>query len=94
MSTGAAPALTPQQVETLSLARNGITSGVYLSSIPHYLPNLKNLSLEGNHLRLFKDIDLIAGRNGKLEHLRELIIAGNPIRELEIQNGRQEKYKR
>ncbi|THH28012.1 hypothetical protein EUX98_g6178 [Antrodiella citrinella] len=81
------------EVETLSLARNGITSGVYLSSIPHYLPNLKNLSLEGNHLRLFKDIDLIAGRNGKLEHLRELIVAGNPIRELEIQNGRQEKYK-
>ena len=82
------------QVETISLARNGISSGMHLAAIAHYLPNLKNLSLEGNSIRLWKDMDLIAGRNGKLEHLRELILTGNPIRELEYQNNRVDKYKR
>ncbi|KAH8100008.1 hypothetical protein BXZ70DRAFT_939960 [Cristinia sonorae] len=80
-------------VETLSLARNGLTSSVHLAAIPHYLPNLKNLSLEGNALRSYKDMDLIAGRNGKLEQLRELILTGNPVRELQYQNNRVDKYK-
>ncbi|TCD70222.1 nuclear mRNA export, poly(A)+RNA binding protein [Steccherinum ochraceum] len=81
------------EVETVSLARNGLASGVHLNAIPHYLPKLKNLSLEGNSLRFWRDMDLIAGRNGKLEQLRELILTGNPIRELEYQNNRVDKYK-
>lgn len=36
----------------------------------------------------------MSGRKGKLEFLRELILAGNPIRELEYQNNRVDKYKR
>ena len=43
---------------------------------------------------MWKDLDYISGRKGKLEHLRELILAGNPIRELEYQNNRIDQYKR
>lgn len=71
-----------------------MNSGVYLSAINHYLPKLANLSLAGNNLRLWKDLEYMSGRKGKLEFLRELILAGNPIRELEYQNNRVEKYKR
>ena len=62
--------------------------------LPHYLPKLANLSLEGNNLSVWKDLDIISGRKGKMEHLRELILKGNPIRELEYQNNRVEKFKR
>ena len=66
-----------------------------LSTLSHYLPNLANLSLEGNHLKLWKDLDIIGnGKRGKLQHLRELILIGNPIREIEYQNSNVGKYKR
>ncbi|KAF7795999.1 hypothetical protein EIP86_007168 [Pleurotus ostreatoroseus] len=81
------------EVQTISLAHNNLQSGVYLSTIYHYLPKLANLSLEGNSLKAWKDLDYISGRKGKLEFLRELILTGNPIRELEYQNNRVEKYK-
>lgn len=79
---------------TVSLAHNNISSGVYLQSLYHYLPKLANLSLEGNNLKMWKDLDYISGRRGKLENLRELILKGNPLRELEYQNNRVDKYKR
>lgn len=60
----------------------------------HYLPGLKNLSLEGNALRGWKELDYISGKRGRLEQLRELILVGNPIRELEYQNNRAAGYKR
>lgn len=81
------------EVQTISLAHNGIQTGALLSTLSHYLPRLANLSLEGNHLKMWRDLDHIAGKKGKLEHLRELILKGNPIRELEYQNNRAEKYK-
>lgn len=65
-----------------------------LTTLSHYLPRLANLSLEGNQLKLWKDLDFISGKKGKLEHLRELILKGNPLREVEYQNNRAEKYKR
>ncbi|KAG1843532.1 hypothetical protein C8R48DRAFT_736712 [Suillus tomentosus] len=80
-------------VQTLSLANNNISSGQLLSTLAHYLPKLANLSLQNNNLKVWRDIDFISGRKGKLEHLRELILLGNPLRELEIQNGRGDKYK-
>lgn len=81
------------EIQTMSLAHNAISSGQILSILPHYLPKLANLSLEGNSLKVWKDLDFISGKRGKLEHLRELILKGNPIRELEYQNNRVEKYK-
>lgn len=65
-----------------------------LAHLSRYLPKLANLSLQNNGLSTFKDIDYISGRKGKLEHLRELVLIGNPIRELEYKNNRGEKYKR
>ncbi|KIP04393.1 hypothetical protein PHLGIDRAFT_31380 [Phlebiopsis gigantea 11061_1 CR5-6] len=83
------------EIQTLSLAYNGIRIGAVLSTLSHYLPGLANLSLEGNQLKVWRDIDSISGngKRGKLEHLRELILKGNPIRELEYEKNRVEKYK-
>lgn len=81
---------TPQ---TISLANNNIGSGQLLSTLAHFLPQLANLSLQNNNLKVWRDIDHISGRRGKLEHLRELILLGNPLREIEMKNGRGDKYK-
>ncbi|GJE96575.1 NTF2-like protein [Phanerochaete sordida] len=81
------------EIQTISLAHNGIQTGMLLSTLSHYLPRLANLSLEGNQLKMWKDLDFISGKKGKLEHLRELILKGNPLRELEYQSNRAEKYK-
>ncbi|EIW83907.1 NTF2-like protein [Coniophora puteana RWD-64-598 SS2] len=80
-------------VQTISLANNNISSGQLLSTLAHYLPNIANVSLQNNNLKVWRDIDYISGRKGKLEQLRELILLGNPLRELEFQNGRGEKYR-
>lgn len=82
------------QVHTISLANNKIASGQLLSTLAHYLPKVANLSLLNNDLKVWRDIDYLSGRKGKLEHLRELILIGNPLKELEIKNGRGDKYKR
>ena len=65
-----------------------------MSSLAHYLPDLKNLSLEGNKLQGWKEMDYISGKRGRLTKLRELILTGNPIRELEYKNNRIATYKR
>ncbi|KAG9314828.1 hypothetical protein JVU11DRAFT_3922 [Chiua virens] len=80
-------------VQTVSLANNNISSGQLLSTLAHYLPKLANLSLKNNDLKVWRDIDYLSGRRGKLEHLRELIMIGNPLRELEIKHSRGDKYK-
>ncbi|KIJ67053.1 hypothetical protein HYDPIDRAFT_128640 [Hydnomerulius pinastri MD-312] len=80
-------------VQTISLANNNISSGQAISTLAHYLPKLANLSLQNNSLKVWRDIDYICGRKGKLEHLRELILLGNPLRELEVKNGRSDKYR-
>ncbi|CAL1716423.1 unnamed protein product [Somion occarium] len=81
------------EVQTLSLAHNNIGNGQLIATLPHYLPGLRNLSLEGNQLKTWRDLDYITGRRGRLEQLRELILTGNPVRELEYQNNRAEKFK-
>ncbi|EJF64631.1 NTF2-like protein [Dichomitus squalens LYAD-421 SS1] len=81
------------EIETISLAHNGLTSGRMMSTMSHYLPWLKNLSLEGNEFRGWKDVDYISGKRGRLEQLRELILVGNPVRELEYKNNRAALYK-
>ncbi|KAI0267684.1 NTF2-like protein [Gloeopeniophorella convolvens] len=83
-------------VRTVSLANNNLQTTQFISTITHYLPNLANLSLENNNLRVWRDIDSlsqISDRRDKLSNLRELILIGNPIRELEYQNNRVDTYK-
>ena len=89
------PLITPHnQVQTISLANNKLSNGQTIAHLSHYLPNLANLSLQNNNLRLWKDLEYLSGRKGKLKQLRELVLLGNPLREEEYQNGRGEKYRR
>ena len=81
-------------MQTISLAYNNIMSGRVLSRLPHYLPNLVNLSLQGNKLATWRDLEYISGRKGKLSQLRELILLENPIRNIEYENNRADRYKR
>ena len=82
------------QVQTISLANNNFANGQTIAHLSHYLPNLANLSLQNNKLRSWRDLDFISGKRGKLAQLRELVLLGNPFREIEFQNGRGDKYKR
>ncbi|KAI9000551.1 NTF2-like protein [Trametes punicea] len=81
------------EVETISLAHNNLTSGRMMSTLAHYLPKLANLSLEGNKLSGWKEIDYISGKRGRLSQLRELVLVGNPMRDLEFKNNRAQQYK-
>jgi nuclear RNA export factor len=64
-----------------------------LQALPQYLPKLSNLSLQGNNLKLWKELDVIAKGRKRLDHLRELVLLDNPVREGEIKIGRGEVYK-
>ncbi|KAJ3995862.1 hypothetical protein F5050DRAFT_1799946 [Lentinula boryana] len=68
------------QVQSLNLAKNHL-SGQHLSLLSHYLPGLANLSLQDNDLKSYRDLDFVSGRKDKLVGLKELLLAGNPLRE-------------
>lgn len=83
-------------VRTISLANNNLQATHVITTIAHYLPNLANLSLENNSLRVWKDLDSISqlsDKKDKLLKLRELILIGNPIRDIEYQNNRVDNYR-
>src|SRR5882757_402820 len=85
------------KVRTISLANNNLQSTHVITTIAHYLPNLANLSLENNNLRVWKDLDSISqlsDKKDKLLKLRELILIGNPIRDIEYQNNRVDNYRK
>ncbi|RDB26344.1 mRNA export factor mex67 [Hypsizygus marmoreus] len=80
------------KVQTLSLAKNNL-QGPHLQHLSHYLPHLANLSLQDNRLRTWRDLDFISSRRGKLLHLRELVLLGNPIREQSFREDNGQRYK-
>ena len=65
-----------------------------MSSLAHYLPDLKNLSLEGNKLQGWKEMDYISGKRGRLTKLRELILTGNPCTVVPVDEEKWKEYKR
>lgn len=65
-----------------------------LNSLSHYLPKLRNLSLQGNGLKQWRDLDFLSGRKQKLQNLRELIMIDNPLRDFELKNNRGDNYQR
>ncbi|OCB88767.1 NTF2-like protein [Sanghuangporus baumii] len=80
-------------VETISLADNNIHSGSQICSIGHYLPELRNLSLQGNKLQAWRDIDQFSTKHRRLGQLRELVFIGNPLRETLLRDGQAEEYR-
>ncbi|SJX61774.1 related to mRNA export factor mex67 [Sporisorium reilianum f. sp. reilianum] len=81
-------------VVTISLAHNGFRNLGPVSSLPAYLPNLQNLSLEGNDLKWTKDLDTFAVRKSKLTNLKELLLTGNPVHASALAAGNEEGYRR
>ena len=82
-------------VETISLANNNISAGTHLVPLSHYLPQIRNLSLQDNKIKSWRDVEYIAGtKTKKLSVLRELIFIGNPLRESEVNSNKPEQYKR
>jgi nuclear RNA export factor len=82
------------QVISISLANNNLTSAQPLQTLCHYLPGLRNLSLANNKLRIsYRELDYIASRKGKFLQLKELVMNGNPLREVDIANGKQDRYR-
>ncbi|KAH7099602.1 NTF2-like protein [Auriculariales sp. MPI-PUGE-AT-0066] len=77
---------------TVTLANNNLRSTTDFLTLSHFLPAIRNLSLEGNSLRYFKDIEPFASRKGRLTQLRELILAGNPLRDNEFAAGKGEQF--
>ncbi|PAV16685.1 NTF2 [Pyrrhoderma noxium] len=81
-------------VETISLANNNISAGTHLVPLSHYLPQIRNLSLQDNKIKSWRDVEYIAGtKTKKLSVLRELIFIGNPLRESEVNSNKPEHYK-
>ncbi|TFY59090.1 hypothetical protein EVJ58_g6007 [Rhodofomes roseus] len=81
------------EVQTISLGYNNFITGKVLSRLSHYLPNLVNLSLQGNRLATWRDLDYISGKKGRLTQLRELILLDNPLRKAEFEKDNGERYK-
>lgn len=80
---------------TISLANNNFTNTSHLSTLNHYLPNLSNLSLENNKIRLARELEPLAGHRGKtVSALKELVLKGNPIQKDAISRDSVEAYRR
>lgn len=77
----------------MSLANNKL-SGIHLIPLGRYLPGLRNLSLQENDIRQWRDLDLIRAGNNVMKCLRELVLIGTPLREGEYNNGRGDRYRR
>lgn len=63
-------------VTSVDLSGNNLTDLTSISSLAHTFPLLKNLSLMNNKFARLKAFDLW---KHKLNHLRELILTGNPL---------------
>lgn len=83
-----------QQVETVSLAKNDFKTLYPVATLAEYLPNVKNLSLEGNDIKWAKDLSFkTRGPQGNFSSLKELILNGNPVHDNAIAAGNQEGYR-
>ncbi|KAI9474847.1 hypothetical protein BDB00DRAFT_860212 [Zychaea mexicana] len=71
-----------ENVVSISFAKNRFRNVQQISTLTQFLPSIQNLSLEDNVITSFSGLDAICGA-GKLKHLREIILRGNPVRESE-----------
>lgn len=81
-------------VITISFARNHFRNVQQISTLAQYLPNVQNISFQDNMIKDYANLEALSG-TGKLKHLRELLMAGNPLRESEMkQRGNDRAYVR
>lgn len=81
-------------VVTISFARNHLKNIQQISTLAQYLPNVQNISFQDNLIKEYANLEALSG-TGKLKHLRELLMAGNPLRESEMkQRGSDRAYVR
>lgn len=79
-------------VVTISFARNHLKNVQQISTLAQYLPNVQNLSLQDNLIKEYDNLEALSG-TGKMKCLRELLMAGNPLRENEMkQRGNDRAY--
>lgn len=79
---------------TVSLAQNNFKSLAPVMQLPQYLPDLQNLSLEGNDLKWTKDLNTFASASkAKLKSLREVILIGNPMQTNAVSAMNEEGYR-
>lgn len=77
---------------TISFARNHLKNVQQISTLAQYLPNIQNISFQENLFKDYANLEALSG-TGKLKHLRELLMAGNPLCEAEIkQRGNNRAY--
>jgi len=69
-------------VKTISFANNNLNNLKSLEKLHEWLPDIQNLSFENNNLNTLRDIEPLKGESFK--NLRELVIAGNPIKDNEL----------
>ncbi|KAI7857922.1 hypothetical protein BDC45DRAFT_499679 [Circinella umbellata] len=83
-----------ENVISISFANNRFRNVQQVSTMTQFLPSIRNLSLENNVITSFSGLDAICG-SGKLKHLRELVLRGNPLKESEVkQRGDNRGYVR
>jgi hypothetical protein len=81
-------------VVTISFARNHLKNVQQISTLAQYLPNVQNISFQDNLIKEYANLEALSG-TGKLKYLRELLMAGNALRESEMkQRGNDRAYVR
>ncbi|KAI8056333.1 uncharacterized protein B0P05DRAFT_498853 [Gilbertella persicaria] len=81
-------------VITISFARNQLKNVQPISTLAQYLPNIQNISFQDNLMKEYESLEALSG-TGKLKNLKELLLAGNPLRNSEIkQRGNDRAYVR
>lgn len=82
---------------TLSLAKNDLKSLTPVSTLPEFLPDLKNLSLQDNDIKWVRDLAFHQARSrgsvSKFNSLHELILTGNPVHDNALSAGNEQGYR-
>ncbi|KAJ1972167.1 nuclear mRNA export, poly(A)+RNA binding protein [Dimargaris xerosporica] len=71
--------------EAMSLAANHLSSLACIASLGKLFPHLRNLSLEGNRITTFRDLDHLAKSTHPPRDLKELVLRGNPLVAIQMQ---------
>jgi nuclear RNA export factor len=85
------------QIQTLSLAKNDLKSLAPVSTLPDFIPTLRNLSLQDNDIKWVRDLAFhqarARGSVAKFNALSELILIGNPVHDNAVSAGNEQGYR-